>query len=265
MDNLQMLRWQAAEYSLECDGGVMAELSKSQIDKLGDRLRMDPHTEEDLRLLDEFRNSYSQSFEPVRLILQRRTLEPVARNIKSTLSIVAKLRRQNIRLSRIQDIAGCRLVVPNVVQQNQVVEILKIDFPSAAITDRRAKPSHGYRAVHVIVKVHEKPFEIQVRSFLQHQWAELSEKASDIVDREIKYGGCGKGFQIPIMAISTQIADYETEEMALVDPGPIPTSANITHALIRERMEKLMRLRVMIAFQVKSLTSILEGIRSAGL
>jgi ppGpp synthetase/RelA/SpoT-type nucleotidyltranferase len=99
----------------------MGELSKSQIDKLGDRLRMDPHTEEDLRMLDEFRNSYKPTSDAVLTILQQRhVLEPpVARNIKSTMSIVAKLRRQPIKLSRIQDIAGCRIIEPNIVRQTE--------------------------------------------------------------------------------------------------------------------------------------------------
>lgn len=35
----------------------------------------------------------------------------------------------------------------------------------------------------------EKLIEIQVRTLLQHQWAELSEKLSDVVDSAIKYGG----------------------------------------------------------------------------
>lgn len=238
----------------------MAELSKSQIDKLGDRLRVAPATESDLRMLDEFRYSYIPTSDAVLTILRRRhVLEPpVARNIKSTLSIVAKLRREPIRLSRIQDIAGCRIVEPNIFRQNQEVYNLSFDFPSAKQIDRRSKPSHGYRAVHVIVQVHGKPFEIQVRSYLQHQWAELSEKASDVVDPEIKYGGAGKGFQVPLKMISNQIAEYEAGILALTDSRP---TGLITKALSEEREDKLAQLHGMIGLQVRELMSILEGLR----
>src|SRR5205807_6624672 len=38
-------------------------LSKTQIDKLGDRLRGGNITEEDLRMLDEYRRSFSEAYE----------------------------------------------------------------------------------------------------------------------------------------------------------------------------------------------------------
>lgn len=55
--------------------------------------------------------------------------------------------------------------------------------------DRRESPSNGYRAVHVVVRHLDLPIEIQVRTALQHVWAELSEKLSDVVDPAVKYGG----------------------------------------------------------------------------
>ena len=60
-------------------------------------------------------------------------------------------------------------------------------FENASVIDRRANPSHGYRAIHVIVRHEEKLVEIQVRTSLQHVWAELSEKMSDVFDPAIKY------------------------------------------------------------------------------
>jgi hypothetical protein len=41
----------------------MTELSKTQIDKLGERLRKGNVTEDDLRLLDEYRLSFSEAYE----------------------------------------------------------------------------------------------------------------------------------------------------------------------------------------------------------
>jgi putative GTP pyrophosphokinase len=64
------------------------------------------------------------------------------------------LRRESIRLTQIQDIAGCRLVVPDVAEQDRVVENVRTLFAKCSIADRREYPSHGYRAVHVIARVH---------------------------------------------------------------------------------------------------------------
>ena len=88
-----------------------------------------------------------------------------------------------------QDIAGCRLVVDDILTQDIVVENLKGLFDKVTVVDRRERPSHGYRAVHVIVESHGKLIEIQVRTSLQQAWAQLSEKLADEVDSAIKYGG----------------------------------------------------------------------------
>lgn len=54
--------------------------------------------------------------------------------------------------------------------------------------DRRAEPSFGYRAVHVIVKVRGRPVEIQVRTRLQDLWAQIVERLADEWGRGIRYG-----------------------------------------------------------------------------
>lgn len=165
------------------------ELSKTQIDRLGDRLKKGNITEADLRLLDSYRRSFTAAYEVVvGTIRQDLALEPTGRPAKSTTSISDKLRRESIRLTQIQDIAGCRLTVADIAEQDSVVQSLTRLFEKTIIVDRRERPSHGYRAIHVIVSCLNKMIEIQVRTSLQHLWAELSEKVSDIVDPAIKYG-----------------------------------------------------------------------------
>ena len=140
-------------------------------------------TDVDLRLLDEYRRSFTEVYGEVAGAVRRQLdLEPTGRPAKSTTSIAEKLRRESIRLSQIQDIAGCRLVVQDPVEQDLIVISLAELFPNISVVDRRLKPSHGYRAVHVIVKVDQKAVEIQIRTRLQQLWAELSEKLSDVID-----------------------------------------------------------------------------------
>ena len=100
----------------------MDEVSKSQIDRLGDRLRTADINEEDFRLLDHYRLSFREAFEfVVRRIRDDLGFEPTGRPAKSTTSISEKLRRETIRLTQIQDIAGCRIVTPDILEQELVV------------------------------------------------------------------------------------------------------------------------------------------------
>lgn len=124
-----------------------------------------------------------------------------------------------------QDIAGCRLVVADIVDQNPVVESLTKVFPNLTVVDRREVPSHGYRAVHVIVEVKDKLVEIQVRTSLQHLWAELSEKLSDVIDPAIKYGGGDESF-VKLLASESELIDD-------VESGALLTANNI------ERLSRL--------------------------
>lgn len=192
----------------------MAEkLSKSQIDRLGDRLKKGNISEDDLRMLDQYRRSYSEAYETVvETIRKELSLAPTGRPAKSTPSIAEKLRRESIRLTQIQDIAGCRIIVADIASQETVVKSLSKLFRDVTVIDRRQQPSHGYRAVHVVVRHEAKLIEVQVRTALQQLWAELSEKLSDIFDPMVKYGGGEVGTRLVLMNQSSMIANEELLE-----------------------------------------------------
>ena len=189
-------------------------LTKSQVDRLGDKLKNNLHNETDLKLLDEFRRSFHEAYETtINTIRDRANIDPTGRPAKSTSAIIDKLKRESIRLSQIQDIAGCRIVVATIIEQNVVVSSLCEAFPEKIIVDRRLKPSHGYRGVHIIAQINEKPIEIQVRSTLQHLWAEFSEKLSDVIDPRIKYGGGAEDIQALLQGNTAIVTENENLEL----------------------------------------------------
>lgn len=199
---------------------MSADLSKSQIDRLGDRLRRGSPVESDLRSLDEYRRSFEEAYATVvGTIRDQLGLEPTGRPTKSTGAVVAKLQRESIRLTQIQDMAGARVVVANIAEQERVLSSLRVAFPIASIVDRRTNPSYGYRAVHVIVAISEKAVEIQVRSALQHLWAEFSEKLSDEIDPRIKYGGGPDEVRARLAQASEAVATLETAESMVAASG----------------------------------------------
>lgn len=140
--------------------------------------------------MDVYSTALDSTLERVRRELG---VAPTAR-VKSLNTTIEKLRRNNgSGLKSMQDLAGMRIVGDfDRVGQDELVAQLEAlfqgDLRSPKVVDRRSIPSHGYRAVHVVVFPDDVPVEIQVRTQAQHEWAELFEKLADRVGRGIRYG-----------------------------------------------------------------------------
>ncbi len=194
--------------------------SNSQIDRLGERLRKQEYGEEELRLLDEYRRTFGSAYDHVVETIQRLTGIAVSgRPAKSTTSIIEKLNRESLRLSQMQDIAGCRAVVSDIEEQDRIVAALATAFADISIMDRRLKPSHGYRAVHLILREQGKIIEVQIRTALQHAWAEMCEKCADIFDPSVKYGGGPQSLRRTLDQATEQIQQIEDVESSLARAG----------------------------------------------
>jgi ppGpp synthetase/RelA/SpoT-type nucleotidyltranferase len=188
-------------------------LSNNQIDKLGERLKAGHPSDEDVVFLSAYRNSFYDSAksvaDKVRVISG---LVVTTRALKTTLSIVAKLKRDGIKkLSAMQDIGGCRVTVSNLTEQNELTQKLPLAFPDAKLYDRVASPSHGYRAKHLVVKVNGRRIEIQIRTRLQNQWALISESVADLWGQEIKYGLGSPSVNRLLMHLSSTYFDIDQE------------------------------------------------------
>ncbi len=136
--------------------------SKSEIDRIGERLRAEQVEPEILEKLDVYRESFESAYqEVVRRIRDEVRVAPTGRPGKSIPSIIHKLNRETIRLSQMQDIAGCRIVVSDIPDQDAVVRLLQEVFRDATLVDRRLNPSHGSRAVHVVARIARLPVEFK--------------------------------------------------------------------------------------------------------
>lgn len=107
------------------------------------------------------------------------------------------------------------MIVSNISEQQRVVDSLCQLFDDVSVVDRRANPSNGYRAVHVIVNHSGKLVEVQVRTELQHVWAELSEKYSDVIHPGIKYGRGNEQIVQSLLQTSKVISDVEGSEIEI--------------------------------------------------
>lgn len=171
---------------------TLVHISKSKVDKIGDAIRHGLLNAEVLLDLDRYRLSFGDAFGSVEHVLKENLgLEISARPAKSTIAIFEKLRRETIRLSQIQDIAGCRVVISTLAEQSRIVGamsvMLGVDEPD--IDDKIRLPTNGYRAIHLVCRTFGLPVEVQVRTRFQHLWAQISERLADMYGQEVKYGG----------------------------------------------------------------------------
>jgi hypothetical protein len=136
-------------------------------------------------------------------------LSPTQRPAKTLQSIVDKLPRQSTSLAQVQDIAGCKVVVPGIPDQDALTAALRGRVADHREYDRRDQSSHGYRAVHFVARVDGRRVEVQVRTELQHLWAQLSELAAQERGHELKYGEGDPGALRLLMDYSNAIARLE--------------------------------------------------------
>jgi ppGpp synthetase/RelA/SpoT-type nucleotidyltranferase len=127
----------------------------------------------------------------------------------------------------------------------------------ALMHDRRVKPSHGYRAVHLVVNVEGHPVEIQIRTPLQHSWASATEKLSDVLDSEIKYGGGPEEIQADLGSISEVCKNYEEVEAHLSILRANILRSSKENDRIDEAIAKIME-------EIGGLEDILEEVRKQG-
>ncbi len=185
-------------------------MKRSEIDRLGGRLRKGLSTE-DLDLLNDYRREFRPAYEKVKAkLLAEFGIEIGGRPAKSTPAILDKLQRSSMRLSQMQDIAGCRIVVAGIVEQDQAHAKVDALF-DVTVFDRRVRSSFGYRALHLVVREYDHPVEIQIRTSLQHAWAALSEKVADSFGGDLKYGGGPDKIRTSLNELSDTIAEFEND------------------------------------------------------
>ena len=165
--------------------------TKSQIDRAGERLRRTQAPRDvDRELYEEFREGFAKPLSEVFASLSRLAGDrPVTYRLKRFETTVDKLRRFRSRLSSIEDIAGCRVVLPTIGEKQRLAELVTQEWSVVRTRDYQARPRDGYRALHLVVRAHGRPVEVQLRTELEDRWANTAEALADVVDPDIKYGG----------------------------------------------------------------------------
>jgi hypothetical protein len=181
-------------------------LSKSRVDKAGERLREwlkagDFHgavPDDELTVLDQWRALHGPPMQATNMFIRGalRSLGiercQVKQRHKRQPQILSKLGRQHVRLSQIEDIAGCRVIVPTLAEIRAVEEYVPqsrqsrtqlVSTDNYVATPRRG----GYRAVHLHTVRDGMRVEIQLRTERQHYWAEAVEDWDQTFVSDLKH------------------------------------------------------------------------------
>jgi ppGpp synthetase/RelA/SpoT-type nucleotidyltranferase len=179
-------------------------LSKAKIDKSGRILSgnlvvSDEQALEYEEYFDEYRKEHLPLLTATTLEIQSWLVNYskgyyIAQRLKRKPQIIRKLNRLSVRLTQLQDIGGLRIIVDtnNDVNDLQRFLIEKIesnkDISLVRVTDYRpvGREDTGYRALHIILSVAGYKLELQIRSKIQHYWAEGIERTSVIYGYYLK-------------------------------------------------------------------------------
>jgi len=180
------------------------KVSKSLIDNAGKALSRDTETDVDKYIkyteaFDEYRKNHLVPLSKTTIEVQQWLAQYgkeyfIAQRLKRKPQILRKLLRFSARLSQLQDIGGARIIVDQNSDVDGVVKFLVGRFKGnkelkiVKQTDYRGegREDSGYRAYHLILERDGYRMELQVRSKIQHYWAETIERTSIVYGHYIK-------------------------------------------------------------------------------
>ena len=240
------------------------EFSKSKTDLAGDILRNKLSSKEDknnaLKVLSNWRASHSypmhifkKRLKNVSEKIDKRALS--AQRLKRVPSIIKKLNRfyggnaPTMKLTQMQDIAGCRVIMPNVKLANKLYQeyYLKGDLKHKKVNEKNyiTNPkADGYRSIHLVYRYSsdkgKKDYngllvEIQIRSKLQHLWATAVETVDFFTSQAIKSNEGQKDWVTFFRLVSSVFAQFENSP----EVPETPKEKEKLYSLIREKEKEL--------------------------
>lgn len=179
------------------------KISKSRIDKAGRNLAYPGELSiESMKLeedFDDYRISHLEPLSSITLEIQGWLHDYgesyyIAQRVKRKPQIVRKLRRLSVRLTQLQDIGGCRIIVEKNEGVDRLIDFIKknvennASFELKRITDYReqGRDQTGYRSAHLLLQRDGRSIELQIRSRIQHYWSESIERTSVIYGQHLK-------------------------------------------------------------------------------
>ena len=256
-------------YFFESPRWKTVEYSRSQIIKAGKIIKNAfDHTpeqvEEAISVIDNWRAAHAYPMHVIYTHLRRmaseRTDIVVAERLKRLDSIIGKLMREpTMSLWTMQDLGGCRFIVPSIADVYRFSEKYEKSRKRHVLRNRYDYIEHpkfsGYRSLHLVYEYHSDKtkiynknmlVEIQFRTHLQHVWATAVETMGLFTKQAIKSGQGSDDVKRFFALVSSLFA---IREDCPTIPGT-PTAPNELIAEIREIDERCNFLNMLSAIRV---------------
>ncbi|MTI62919.1 RelA/SpoT domain-containing protein [Methylophaga sp.] len=215
---------------------VELKYSKKAVRKAGDRLSSKniPSVRdliESIQVLHNWRASHAYPIQSMLVYFRSKaySVDPnavVVQRLKRTPSILAKLTREHgMKLDRMEDVGGCRIVVANISQVYAVRDAIVEGRTRNTLRRQRdyiKKPKEsGYRGIHLVYryngiktafKAHS--VELQIRSKVQHAWATAVEVVGTFTGQALKASQGQNEWLEFFKLASIAFADIETRNLA---------------------------------------------------
>ena len=201
--------------------------SRTRVSKAGAAIRNGTETPDDLEVINAWRAAHKPVLNTFQAILRNRTSSTktvVAQRHKRKKTIFGKLRRfPNMELSRMDDVAGCRLIFPDVKSLYEFRSKLhKARFKHRRRNDidkydyiKHPKDT-GYRGIHDVYEYDVNSengkiskgllIELQYRTAIQHAWATAVEVIGFITSSQPKFREGDKRYETAMVYASEIIA-----------------------------------------------------------
>lgn len=138
----------------------------------------------------------------------------VSQRLKKFATIVDKLSRfDQMKLSRMEDVGGCRVVVPDMNASRDLARRLKKNWTIKRDRDYVLDPKpDGYRARHLVAIKDGRFIEVQIRTALQDFWANTVERDGRKAGVGLKFGEGSPAVREQYRQISELMAAEERGE-----------------------------------------------------
>jgi putative GTP pyrophosphokinase len=188
--------------------------TKGDVDRAGQRIAQGSESNIDFSILENWRASHANILNTFKTVLYNRAKGmnvQIAQRLKRRPTIIDKLSREpGMRLSRMHDIAGCRVIFENeadLISFRKSLHLARFEHKRRGIEDDRwnyiQNPKQsGYRGIHDVYTYHVEPkkgragekqpwngmlVEIQYRTAIQHAWSTAVELAGLVTENNPKF------------------------------------------------------------------------------